>query len=705
MSLFDIQRYDLFYSDTSSKSKELVLKNLLKDAKKRKKASQSKIDDAAEEETQPSVVTEEKVEEEPNELDGVPKKKKKKKSEKPDANNNSTKEESITSAEIVVQAESPVKNESEKSEEVEDLEKTQQEVPKNEEEEEEEEVEKVVMPDIEGPHEFGGFTVLGDYKEKALDKVNQVLPNWLAHPSVFKPDVTTGNLPVLEMPNLDSDLKQKLLDNGISHFFPVQYQVIPAILNDVKLGAGVGCAGFRTRDICCSSPTGSGKTLAFVLPIIQCLKNRVVRRVRALVILPVRTLAQQVYKVFQTYAEDFGLKVVLIMGEKSFEKEKMSLVKKRSDGYECLADVIVATPGKLVDHISQTEGFDLRHLRFLVIDEADRVIDDIKHNWLTHVEKAVYKTTDNKTDFDCDFIRAKPGPITIANCLKINIPFQKLLFSATMSDNSQKLKQLNLFQPRLFSAMKNNNAQKSASSPPPADEADNQVEDAKSKKSSNKAEENKNLFKPAEDIVQQFVIPKCLIEKYVVCTPSYKPLILFHFLTAMKYKHVLCFTNSKECTHRLFLLAKCFDEFKVAKITSLMKSDQKKKILSWFEAGKINLLVSTDVMARGMDLSNVQLVVSYDCPSHVETYVHRVGRTARAGKEGTAISLVQVKEVTHFKTLRKKCGGKENYSRLRIPNEDLELLIPKFKESLELLPQTLKDEKKRTNTKSIDLGI
>lgn len=691
MALFEVKRYTTFDETVHSASKHSVLEKLLKEAKKREKESQ-----ANQEETQPCDTTERRKHKRKDdyELDNVSKKKKKK-SESSDTEKLSPNEEAITTAEMA-ESEGHVKSEGEKTEEVKqkkskEMKKQEEEEEETEAAEEEEEEEEIVveMPDIEGPHEFGGFTVLGDYKEKALDKVDRVLPNWLAHPSEIKSDVTTDHVPVSQLPDLDADLKQKLLDNGIMHFFPVQYQVIPSLLNDIKFGTGIGCGGFRARDICCSSPTGSGKTLAFVLPIIQALKNRVVRRIRALVILPVRTLAQQVYKVFQTYAEDFGLKVGLIMGEKRLEREQMSLVKKRGDGYESLVDIIVATPGKLVDHISLTEGFDLKHLRFLVIDEADRVIDDIKHDWLALVEKAVYKTNVNGNIFDSEFIRPKPGPLTVANCLKINIPFQKLLFSATLSDNSQKLKQLNLFQPRLFSATKNSMQKPGTKTEP-----------------SKKVKESKTpVLKAAEDIAQEFVIPKCLTEKYVICTPSYKPLILFHLISAMKYRNVLCFTKSTECTHRLFLLAKFIKEFRVAKITSEVKRDQKKKILSWFEAQKIDLLVCTDSMARGMDLSNVQLVVSYDCPNHVETYVHRVGRTARAGKEGTAISLLQVKEVTHFKTFRKKCGSTENLSRLRIKNEDLELLIPRLKEALESLPQTLKNEKKRRNTKSVDRGI
>ena len=142
---------------------------------------------------------------------------------------------------------------------------------------------------------------------------------------------------------------QKLKENQITYFFPVQRQVIPHLLKRNKY--------FRPSDLCVSAPTGSGKTLAFVLPLVQLLSDRVVPRVRALVVLPVQDLAMQVFKVFQAYSSANHLRVKLISGQKSFAQEQVELVVHDDNAsidqgvYHSLADIVVATPGRLVDHI------------------------------------------------------------------------------------------------------------------------------------------------------------------------------------------------------------------------------------------------------------------------------------------------------------------------------------------------------------------
>ncbi|VDI56085.1 ATP-dependent RNA helicase DDX51/DBP6, partial [Mytilus galloprovincialis] len=257
----------------------------------------------------------------------------------------------------------------------------------------------------------GGFTVIGEVKGKGHKQVKRVLPEWLADPSIITSDLKTKTLPVSSMSTLDQDLRDSLQKNGITQFFPVQIQVIPMMLESVKMGFLYGNGGFRPSDICVSAPTGSGKTLAFVLPIIQALKTRVTCQVRALVVLPVRDLAVQVYKVFKAYSENTHLKVVLLVGQKQFHQEQQSLVKKRSWGSESLADIIIATPGRLVDHINSTEGFNLKQLRFLVIDEADKMMDHIKQDWLSQVENAVHSDE-----------RPLTGALTVARSKHIEIP-------------------------------------------------------------------------------------------------------------------------------------------------------------------------------------------------------------------------------------------------------------------------------------------
>ena len=210
-----------------------------------------------------------------------------------------------------------------------------------------------------------GFTPLGNVTSKEKVKVRRVLPKWLAKPDIVAVDLGDQQMVVENMKELDNDIIETLKINGIKYFFPVQRQVIPQLLqNSWKVNF------FWPSDICVSAPTGSGKTLAFVLPIIQALKNRIVPKVRALVILPVQDLAVQVFKVFQIYGVKTSLRIKLISGQKSFAQEQNELVVKGVENqYFSLADIIVATPGRLVDHIQKTEGFTLNHLRYLIIGE------------------------------------------------------------------------------------------------------------------------------------------------------------------------------------------------------------------------------------------------------------------------------------------------------------------------------------------------
>ncbi|XP_014785200.1 ATP-dependent RNA helicase DDX51 [Octopus bimaculoides] len=534
----------------------------------------------------------------------------------------------------------------------------------------------------EGPHEFGEFTVLGEYKRQEVQKVSRKLPDWLVKPNLIKTDLSEEKTHVSEFEGLDAKLKKKLQENGINYFFPVQCQLLPVLLKDVRFGVNVGCAGYHPRDICCSSPTGSGKTFAFVLPILQSLKGRVVCRVRALVVLPARSLAQQVFNVFRTYAADLHLKVILIMGEKVFQKEQESLVERRSYGYESLADIVVATPGKLVDHINQTEGFDLTHLRFLVIDEADRVFDIMKYDWLTNLEKAVYKMPMSDSGTSC---RPKPGPITINQVSKISTPFQKLLFSATLTDDSEKLQKVNLFQPRLFLAsqniLKSSNKSGSESALPNTEEPGNDI-----KKQKNNVNGEQNI---------RFIIPESLKEEYLICNPSEKVIALLHLVLDRGFHSVVCFTNSVESTHRLCLLLKHIDKFPVAEFSSRIKVNQKENILAAFSKGSIRLLVCTDTMARGMDLLNIDLVVSYEYPKFVETYIHRVGRTARAGQQGTSVSLLEFQQVVHLKTMRKQCQSKSSLSQIKLTNQVRKKYVPLLRSAVEALPISLKAENKK----------
>ncbi|XP_067269198.1 ATP-dependent RNA helicase DDX51 isoform X2 [Pseudorasbora parva] len=489
--------------------------------------------------------------------------------------------------------------------------------------EESKKTEKAVDPQIdqfqaeeENSTSQTSFHILGGFKEKAVQKVRRVLPQWLAQPDVIQRDMKNNLIPISQVPGICPILLKKLEANGIQSFFPVQAEVIPAILDSVGSGLLLGPGGYRPRDICVSAPTGSGKTLAFVIPVVQALSKRLVREVRALAVLPTKELAQQVSKVFSSYTKGSSLKVVMIAGQKSFAAEQAVLSENRGGVSHSLADIVVATPGRLVDHINKNNNFSLQHLRFLIIDEADRMIDSMHQSWLSQMTKAVYKSPgDTQTSF---FRRTVPGPITVASLSPPQIPLQKLLFSATLTQNPEKLQLLDLHQPRLFSSTHT------------FSETPTQSQDT-------------------------FNFPQGLSEYYVSCTLSNKPLIILHFLLRLKFSPALCFTNSREGAHRL---------------------------------------ICTDAAARGIDINGVKCVINYDAPQYIRTYIHRVGRTARAGKAGLAFTFLLKVQETRFLQMVSDAGS-PGIKRQLVQPGSLKGMEARYEQTLAELGKAVKEENAR----------
>ncbi len=200
---------------------------------------------------------------------------------------------------------------------------------------------------------------------------------------------------------------------------------------------------------------------------------------------------------FQTYVEGSDLRVKLLTPTVSLSTEQGDLVRRGASGaFHSLCDIVVATPGRLVDHVQKTEGFDLTNLRYLVIDEADRVLESVQNDWLRLVEKAVYSSW-----------RKRPGPLNVERVRCCELPLQKLLFSATLSHDPEQLQQLQLFEPKLFASRSGT--------------------------------------------------PKSLKETLVLCTDSLKkPQVLYSLIQSRKMKKALVFTKSVEHTHNLALLLK-----------------------------------------------------------------------------------------------------------------------------------------------------
>ncbi|ODN05097.1 ATP-dependent RNA helicase DDX51 [Orchesella cincta] len=507
--------------------------------------------------------------------------------------------------------------------------------------------------------EIGGFTVLGDPNLSQNQHVKRVLPYWLANPSIISCNLKDSKVPITSL-SLDPELVSRLEANFIPYFFPVQYQVIPSLIraHSPKL--------FRPSDLCISAPTGSGKTLSYVLPVIQILKNSsLVPCVRAIVVLPTEVLATQVYSVFQTYGKGTGLRVFLMSRRLTFTSEKDALICKSATGkLSTPHDIIIATPGRLIDHLEKTKGFDISRLQFLIVDEADRTLDDQEGDWLNRLEAKFWS---------CHPIDGVPNPwksipLTVRWTSVHLKAFQKLLFSATLSQNPETLEKLHLFQPKLLTSI---------------------VEGGK--KDSNGVEDKKNVPEVSDSFVGKFTTPLELKESFVLCHKDMKPLILSYLISHFNWKRVLCFTNTKESTHRLCLLLKYMGNLNVKEISAKWTAKARDVMLKKFASGAIDILVTSDQMARGIDIPTVDYVISYDLPGYTKTYIHRIGRCARAGRDGHAVSLVMKEQIGMYKKTMKS-AGKNNFERLMVKNSDLKELEPKFKEALTQLKTTVTEE-------------
>lgn len=409
------------------------------------------------------------------------------------------------------------------------------------------------------------------------------LENWLERPVTVSPYVEQTDENKIGEEIIPS-IRKGLLARGITHWFPVQRSLIPLLLQ-TRHSSSTTSPG----DICVSALTGSGKTYSYVIPILMTLHARIIPRIRALIIVPTRDLALQVRDTFETVNKK--LHVGLAIGQTSFSQEQLQLVSRRKEdaftekGGCSKIDILVATPGRLVDHIDSTAGFSLDHLRFLVIDEADRLLNQSYHGWL----EKVLKVSNQGRQYGC----------------------QKLLFSATLTRNPEKISSLQLFKPTYIC-----------------------VQD--------------------DDLNKRYITPPTLTEKMIISdTIDEKPLVLLKILLDESPGSVLVFCKSIEASERLTRLINIVAEASANSnscIASMLASEtspsERRKILKNFNSRSV--IVCTDMSARGLDLE-VDMVVNYDAPGALKTYIHRIGRTARAGRSGTALSIIDSRQAKWFK--------------------------------------------------------
>lgn len=374
-----------------------------------------------------------------------------------------------------------------------------------------------------------GFEVLGaDADVRKRNKVNVVLPSWLANPTVVSTSIAKSAADIATESDVDNIsqiaylapfIRGSLKEMNITRLFPVQTAVVPWILE-----AHTKPDPFRPRDICVSAPTGSGKTLAFAIPLVQLLSQRVKRKIRALVVLPVAELALQVFRVFKKLCEKTDLTVCLLSNQAAFHVEQEKLVELYKGEYFSKVDIVVTTPGRLVDHLHATKGFCLKSLQFLVIDEADRIMDAVFQNWLYHLDAHVRATSDQ-------LLSGRAAPLCY-NELELGSVSQphKLLFSATLSQDPEKLQNLRLFQPKLFTSVLEG------------------LDELREKYAAQIEENNKTIGRG--EFIGKYTTPAELTEKFCLTESRLKPLTLFALIKEHQWTKFLCFTNSVESSGR-----------------------------------------------------------------------------------------------------------------------------------------------------------
>lgn len=367
--------------------------------------------------------------------------------------------------------------------------------------------------------------------------------------------MTQANTPILSFDQLGlhKHLLRGIATAGYTRPTPIQQAAIKPALEG--------------RDLVACAQTGTGKTAAFSLPLLQRVDELAddTYSIRALVLTPTRELAAQIGKCVETYSDDLDLTHAVIFGGVS-EKQQIKVLREG-------VDILVATPGRLLDLISQGE-IDLRDVAILVLDEADRMLD---MGFLPDVKRVLKHLPKKK---------------------------QTLLFSATMPEAIRSLADDLLHKPETISVT------------PSA--------------------------KTADDVAQQVHF----VEK------AKKKERLLEILAQPEVESALVFSRTKHGANKI---AKFLEQKGVrsAAIHGNKSQSARTKALSGFRRGFLRVLVATDIAARGIDVDGISHVINFDLPNEPETYVHRIGRTGRAGASGIAISFCDQEELAYLRDIEK----------------------------------------------------
>ncbi len=353
----------------------------------------------------------------------------------------------------------------------------------------------------------------------------------------------------------DFDFSPEIMDGleamGFETPSPVQELSIPKIMEN--------------KDVIVCAQTGTGKTAAYLLPVMDQIQKGKIEGFSTLILVPTRELAMQIDQQMEGFGYFVSITSLSVYGggdSSVWDQQKKGLM----EG----ADVIIATPGRMISHLNM--GYvNTSALKYLILDEADRMLDMGFFDDLMQIVKHLPKQRQN------------------------------LMFSATMPPKMRELAGKILVDP-----------------------------------------ENINLAisKPADGVLQA---------AYMLYKEQKIPLIN-HLLKGKKLKSVIIFSSTKSGVKEILTQLKKF-KFDVAGIQSDLEQHEREEVLRNFKNRKFQILVATDIIARGIDIDSIDLVINFNVPRDAEDYVHRVGRTARAESEGVALTLITEKEQNDFKKI------------------------------------------------------
>ncbi|KAJ4291971.1 ATP-dependent RNA helicase dbp6 [Kalmusia sp. IMI 367209] len=502
-----------------------------------------------------------------------------------------------------------------------------------------------------------------------------VLPTWLAQPITVE---ASERVPFDKL-GVEPSFVKKLEKQGYTEALAVQSALLPMLQPGYQQHLG---------DICVSARTGSGKTLAYLLPIVEALKDRTTPVLSAIIVVPTRQLVDQALQVAGELCAGTKIKIGTAVGSVPFATEQKQLVKLRAQydpkratilhekakhqretgfvenrglmedlmtlpldhipRYDSAVDILICTPGRLVEHIESTTGFLLRSIKWLVIDEADQLLNQNFQGWSTVLMDALHGETPEDMMNAQEQLRRQrqttgSRPILPSSAFR---QITKVILSATMEKDLTKLGTLKLKRPKLVSVQ---------------DELEQSLA----------AADGDSFELPST--LDEFAVPVGVGQK--------KPLYLLYLLLSNIFKsvgeddqedsssddseseadnnfsiaqhknRVLIFTKSNESasrlSHLLSVMEPSLKEY-LKTMTPSSTAKASKKLLRSFSSGSTKILIASDVASRGLDIPDITHVINYDIPPSNTSYVHRVGRTARAGKAGEAWTLFTKSEAAWF---------------------------------------------------------